>query len=84
MLSLTIVLIVTLFQYLQKDLNLYQNLMLTTLDNPVKAYYNTSRFGRKSVISSAVLIWNHLQNKHSSHDFMKLSPKALKNFLIQK
>ena len=39
MLSLTIVLIVTPFQYLQKDLNLYQNVMLTTLDHPVKAYF---------------------------------------------
>ena len=36
---ITIVLIVTLFQYLQKDLNLYRNLMLTTLDHPVKAYF---------------------------------------------
>ena len=46
--------------------------------------YNTSRFGRKSVICSATLIWNHLQNKYSNHDFMKLIPKALKNFLTQK
>ena len=36
---ITIVLIVTLFQYLQKDLNLYRNLMLTTLGHPVKAYF---------------------------------------------
>ena len=43
--------------------------------------YNTSRFGRKSVICSATLIWNHLQKKYSNHDFMKLAPKALKNFL---
>ena len=46
--------------------------------------YNTSRFGRKSVICSATLIWNHLQNKYSKHDFMKLAPKALKNLLTQK
>ena len=38
MLSLTIVLKETLFQCLQNDLNLYQNLMLTTLDPSVKAY----------------------------------------------
>ena len=40
--------------------------------------YNTSRFGRKSVICSATLIWNHLQNKYSNHDFMKLAPKDRK------
>ena len=39
MLSLTIVLIVTLFQCLQKELNLYENLMHTTLDHPVKSYF---------------------------------------------
>ena len=38
-LSLTIVLTITLFQHLLKNLNLYQNLMLTTLDHPVKAYF---------------------------------------------
>ena len=38
-LSLTIVLIVTLCQYLQKDLNLCRNLILTTLDHPVKANF---------------------------------------------
>ena len=38
-LSLTVVLMVTLFQYLLKDLNLYQNLMFTTLDHPIKAYF---------------------------------------------
>ena len=93
-LSLTIVLIVTP-QSLLKDLNLYQNLML---DHPVKAIiikaiikviifvpsYNTSRFGRKSVICSATLIKNHFQNKYSNHDFIKLALKALKNFLTQK
>ena len=36
-LSLIIVLIITLFQYLQKDLNLYQNLVLKILDHPVRA-----------------------------------------------
>ena len=46
--------------------------------------YNTSRFGRKSVISSATLIWNHLQNKYSNHNFKELAQKALKNFLTQK
>ena len=46
--------------------------------------YNTSRFGRKSIICSATLIWNHLQNKYSNHDFMKLAPKTLKKFLTQK
>ena len=46
--------------------------------------YNTSRFGRKPVICSATLIWNHLQNKYSNHNFMKLAPKALKKFLTQK
>ena len=46
--------------------------------------YNTSRFGRKSIICSATLIWNHLQNKYSNHDFMKLAPKALKKFVTQK
>ena len=46
--------------------------------------YNTSRFGRKSIICSATLIWNHVQNKYSNHDFMKLAPKALKNFSTQK
>ena len=46
--------------------------------------YNTSRFERKSVIYSATLIWNHLQNKYSNYDFMKLAPKALKNFLTEK
>ena len=30
--------VIILFQYLQEDLHLYQNLMLTTLNNPVKAY----------------------------------------------
>ena len=44
--------------------------------------YNTSRFGRQSVICSATLIWNHLQNKYSNHDFMKLAPKALKKINI--
>ena len=38
-LSLTVVLMVTLFHYLLKDLNLYQNLMFTTLDHPIKAYF---------------------------------------------
>ena len=37
--TLTIVLTATLFQYLQKDLNLYQNLMLTIHDRQVKAYF---------------------------------------------
>ena len=46
--------------------------------------YNTSRFGKKSVIHSGTLIWNHLQKKYSNHDFMKLTPKTLKNFLTQK
>ena len=46
--------------------------------------YDTSRFGTKSIISCATLIWNHLQNKCSNHDFMKLAPKTLKNFLTQK
>ena len=46
--------------------------------------YNTSRFGRTLIICSATLIWNHLQNKYSNHDFMKLAPKALKKFLTQK
>ena len=46
--------------------------------------YNTSRSGKKSVISSTTLIWNHLQNKYNNHDFMKLAPKALKTFLTQK
>ena len=46
--------------------------------------YNTSRFGRKSVICSATPVWNHLQNKNSNHDFMKPAPKALKNCLTQK
>ena len=46
--------------------------------------YNTSRFARKSIICSATLIWNHLQNKYSNHDFMKLAPKALKKFVTQK
>ena len=43
--------------------------------------YNTSRFGRKSVICSPTLIWKHLQNKYMIHDFMKLVPKALKNLI---
>ena len=42
--------------------------------------YNTLRFGRKSIICSATLIWNLLQNKYSNQVFMKLAPKALKNF----
>ena len=46
--------------------------------------YNTSRFGRTLIICSATLIWNHLQNKYSNHDFMKLAPKTLKKFLTQK
>ena len=47
--------------------------------------YNTSRFGRKSIICSPTLIWNHLQNKYNNnHDFMKLAPKALKKLLTQK
>ena len=46
--------------------------------------YNTSKFGRKSIICSATLIWNHLQNKYNNHDFMKLAPKALKKFRTQK
>ena len=46
--------------------------------------YNTSRFGRKSVTCSAIPIWNHLKNKYSNHDFMKLAPKVLKRFLTQK
>ena len=40
------------------------------------------RFERKSIICSATLIWNHLQNKYSNHDFMKLASKALKNSKI--
>ena len=47
--------------------------------------YNTSRFGRKSIICSPTLIWNHLQNKYNNnHDFMKLAPKELKKLLTQK
>ena len=46
--------------------------------------YNTSKFGRKSIICSATLIWNYLQNKYSNHDFMKLAPEALKKSLTQK
>ena len=42
---------------------------------------NISRFGRKSIICFATLIWNHLQNKYSNHAFVKLAPKALKNVL---
>ena len=38
MLSLTIALVVRLFQYLLKYLNLYQNLMLKIQDHPLKAY----------------------------------------------
>ena len=45
--------------------------------------YNTSRFGRKSIICSATLIWNLLRNKYN-HDFMEVAPRALKNFLTQK
>ena len=45
---------------------------------------NTSRFGRKLVICFATQIRNHLQNKYSNHDFMKLTPKALKKVLTQK
>ena len=41
-------------------------------------------FERKLIICSATLIWNHLQNKYSNHDFMKLAPKALKKFIFQK
>ena len=37
--------------------------------------YNTSRFGRKSIICSTTLIWNQLKKKYSNHDFMKLVPK---------
>ena len=46
--------------------------------------YNTSRFGRKPVMCSAIPVWNHLQYKYSNHDFMKLAPKVLKTFLTQK
>ena len=46
--------------------------------------YNTSRFGRKSVVCAATLIWNHLKNKYSNHDFIKIARKVLKNFLTQK
>ena len=46
--------------------------------------YNTSRFGKKSIIFSATLIWNHLQIKYSNHGFTKLAPKALKKFVTQK
>ena len=45
----------------------------------IEASYNTSRFGRKSVICSATVIWNLLQNKYN-HDFMKVAPRALKSF----
>ena len=88
-LSLTIVLIATLFQYLQKDLILYQNFMLTTLDYPVNTCFLFQAIilqdlEKKSVICSATLIWNLLQNKYSNQDFIKLAPKALKNFLTQK
>ena len=46
--------------------------------------YNTSRSGRKPVICSATLTWNHLQKKYRNHDFMKLAPKVPRNFLTQK
>ena len=46
--------------------------------------YNTARLGRKLVIFSATLTWNHLQNKDRNQDFMNFFPKALKNILTQK
>ena len=68
-----------LFQYFLKDFNLYQDLMLKTLDHPVKTY-----FLFLAIILHDILKWNHLQNTCSNHDFMKLVRKILKNFLTQK
>ena len=44
--------------------------------------YKTPRFGKKSIICSATLKWNHL--KYRNNYFTKLAPKVLKNNLTQK
>ena len=43
--------------------------------------YNTSRFGRKSVIHSTTLFWNHIQKKFNEHNFLEHSAKHLKKLL---
>ena len=40
--------------------------------------YNSVRLGRKSIIHSMSLTWNHLQDKFTECDFLSLSPKSLK------
>ena len=45
--------------------------------------YNSVRFGRKSIIHSTNLIWNHLQNKLTEYDFLNLLSKSLKILLLK-
>ena len=45
--------------------------------------YNSVRFGRKSIIHSVTLTWNHLQDKLTEYDFLHLSPKSLKILLLK-
>ena len=45
--------------------------------------YNSLKFGRKSIINSATLIWNHLQGKFSENDFLSMTPNSLKAFLSE-
>ena len=45
--------------------------------------YNSVRFGRKSVIHSSTLFWNHIQEIFNEQNFLELSAKSLKALLTK-
>ena len=45
--------------------------------------YNSVRFGRKSIIHSTTLFWNHIQEILREHNFLEFSAKSLKTLLTK-
>ena len=45
--------------------------------------YNSARFGIKSIIHSATLQWNYLQEKLTEYNFLSLTPRSLKILVVK-
>ena len=45
--------------------------------------YNLVRFGRKSIIHSTTLTWNHLQDKLTEYDLFKFISKKPENITLE-
>ena len=43
--------------------------------------YNSDRFGRKSIIHSTTLTWNHLQNKLTEYDILQYKTNKTNNLM---